>query len=420
MKRMLIWTLALVFFLTGGMLPAAFAAQPARPITVAVDGITVVFDVQPSIQNGRTLVPFRALAERLNVTVDWDGAGRTVTAGDGTNSVRLQVGSKTAYRNGAPIPLDAPPVLVDGRTLIPARFFSEAFGCRVEWDEATQKVLIVSPPRPMEVIGFYALGDSQTSSWKDLFGSAYPQAGPGHTDLVDGLALGWYSLDREGGLLTRSRTGWERPDGWENVLRAARNYNLDTGMVLHLTDGDGTITSLLASQPAMNRAVGEIVNEARLYNGVNLDFEGLGWREDGERLKATRDSFTAFVRLLSARLKNAGKELTLTLHAPNSAYKGYDYRSLGEVADRIIIMAYDYGPKPEPAGPVMEAVEAAKSVVPPGKLLLGISAPGETPESILNKVGIAKRYNLRGIAIWRLGLVSDGMWSQLRNSIEPR
>ncbi|MFZ5631773.1 MAG: stalk domain-containing protein [Bacillota bacterium] len=420
MKRFIVFTLVLMVILAGGLLPPAFAGQPAQQIPVEIDGLPVAFDVNPVIQNGRTLVPFRALAERLNVRVTWEGTTQTVIAEDGKISVRLRVGNRTAYRDGAAIDLDAPPVLLNGRTLIPARFFSEAFGCLVTWDDTAKRVKITSPPRPMTVIGFYALGDSETSSWSDLFARAYPHTGPGNTDLVSHLALGWYSLDREGNLLTRSRTGWERPDGWESVLKAAGEYNLKTEMVLHLADGDGTISSLLTDQSAMARAVGEIAREARLYNGVNLDFEGLGWKEEGARLKATRDSFTGFVRLLSGQLKAAGIELTLTLHAPNSAYKGYDYQRLGELADWIVVMAYDYGPVPEPAALVTEAVEAAKSVVTPGKLILGISAPTETPESILTKAGIAKRYNLNGIAIWRLGLVSDDMWNSLRTTILSR
>ncbi|OPX90574.1 MAG: hypothetical protein A4E53_00966 [Pelotomaculum sp. PtaB.Bin104] len=96
---------------------------------------------------------------------------------------------------------------------------------------------------------------------------------------------------------------------------------------------------------------------------------------------------------------------------------GYDYQALGGLADRIIIMAYDYGAKPEPLDLVIEAVEMAGAVVSPEKLVLGISIPSETAESLQAKVGVAKRYGLDGIAIWRLGLVSDEMWNGLRSTI---
>lgn len=418
MKR--IFLMLLLFLFTAcGFAPAA-AAQEQRQIFVSIDGLPVSFDVQPVMQNGRTLVPFRAIAEALDVQVTWDGAAQTVNATDGKNNVRLQMNSKTGYRNQNPIPLDVPPLNLEGRTLIPLRFFSEAFDCKVIWDNAAYTVKITSAPQPVSVIGFYALGDTQTSSWTNLFGVPYPHTSTGNTGLVSELALGWYSLDGQGNLLTQSRTGWQRPDGYEDVLSAAGSYNLRTEMVVHVTDEDGTITSLLTNQAAMQQAAAEISAEANLYSGINLDFEGLGFRDTGAQLQSVQNSFTSFVDLLSGQLQAAGKTLTLTLHAPNSAYKGYDYQALGQIADRIIIMAYDYGTKPEPVDMVIQAVKAAGAVVPAEKLVLGISVPSENPESILTKIGIAKWYNLDGIALWRLGVVSDEMWKAIGTTIQER
>lgn len=407
-----------VFFLGGGT--TVRAQGQIREVFVCLDGLPVDFDVKPVIQDGRTLVPFRAIAEALNLTVEWDEPTRTVVATDGQTRVRLQIGNRVAYRNDAAINLDVPPLIIGGRTLIPVRFFCEAFDCAVSWDQAAFTVRIASPPKRMTVIGFYALGDSQTSSWTDLLGKPYPETDTGNTDIVGDLALGWYSLDSQGNLLTRSRTGWQRPDSWEKVLEVAKQRGLKTEMVVHVTDQDSTIASILADEAAMARAAFRIRDESRLYDGVNLDFEGLGWQDQGEKLTQVRERFTRFVAMLRAQLKAAGRGLTLTLHAPNSAYLGYDYKTLGALADRIIVMAYDYGPRPEPDDKVIEAVQQAREAVPSEKLVLGISAPSETDQSLLTRVGIAKRYRLRGIALWRLGLIPGNMWQVLRSTIEPR
>ena len=213
--------LALIILTFSFFSPPVLAREQAREIPVLIDNLPVSFDVQPVIQNGRTLVPFRAIAEALNISVNWDGATQTVEATDGKTRVILQIGNKNASKNGAAIPLDVPPVILDGRTLIPLRFFGEAFNCNVSWDQDTYRVEIASGPREMALIGFYALGDSATSSWTNLFRKAYPETSTGNTDVVDELALGWYSFDEQGNLLTRSWTGWQRPAGWENVLEAA-------------------------------------------------------------------------------------------------------------------------------------------------------------------------------------------------------
>ena len=79
-------------------------------------------------------------------------------------------------------------------------------------------------------------------------------------------------------------------------------------------------------------------------------------------------------------------------------------------------MAYDYGPRPEPTNRIVQAVEQALKHLAPEKLVLGISLASENPSSILDKVDIAKRYQLQGIALWRLGLASDAMWQALRTA----
>lgn len=419
MKRIVLCMLSLLVMLTMTAPPVIWAAPPAGELQVYVDGLPVAFDIPPVIENNRTLVPFRALAEALNVQVDWDGTTQTVTAGKDNTTVRLQIGNKTAYHGEAPIALEVPPAAREGRILIPLRFFSEVFDCQVVWDPAANRVQLISPPKAMEITGFYALGDSATSSWRDLFGKAYPEAERGNTDALSRVALGWYSLDEQGKLLTKSRTGWRRPEGWEAVLAKIKEYGLKSEMVVHLTDEGAAIMKLLNDETAIKQAVDGIAAEAVAYQGVNLDFEGLGYGDEGEQLTAVRQDFTQFVRLLSERLKTAGVPLTLTLHAPNSAYRGYDYQALGQLADRIIVMAHDYGPKPEPVNAVIEAVEQAKAAVPAEKLVLAISVPSETAESIKTKIGIAKRYNLRGISLWRLGLISDEMWNALRSAVVP-
>ncbi len=395
------------------------AANGAQDISVNIDGLKLTTDVAPVIVNDRTMVPFRAVSEALGLDVSWDAQRQTVVVRGDSLVVEMKIGTKEAYVNGLPQFLDSAPVIVSGRTMVPLRFVGETFGCTVQWQGTTREVSIQTPPTAMGVTGFYALGDQETSSWNNLFGSSYPNRTRGNTDIVDTIALGWYSLDEQGNLLTRSETGWQRPQGWEDVLQAADEYQLQTEMIVHMTDSNTRIRSLISNDAALNKAVGEIAAEASLYDAVNLDLEGLGWNDTPEEAAQVRKDFTRLVTGLSGQLKKSDVELTLCLHPSNSAYQGYDYQALGKVADRIIIMAYDYGSKPEPANLVYQAVESAAAQVSPDKLILGISLPSENTESIRTKIGIAKRFQLQGVALWRLGLISDDMWKEIRNNIAP-
>jgi spore germination protein YaaH len=82
-------------------------------------------------------------------------------------------------------------------------------------------------------------------------------------------------------------------------------------------------------------------------------------------------------------------------------------------------MAYDYGPQPEPLTMVEEAIEKTVQQVPAHKVFLGISVPAENPSSVSQKVELARRHNLQGIALWRLGLLDEGMWQSVSSRIVP-
>lgn len=412
MKRILRFTLLLMgLILAAG--PSPVSAQPEEEIQVFINGVQLQLEVAPQVQNGRTLLPFRAVADALDIETTWEPAGRQIIAGNSTTRLEMTIDSNIAKVNDRNTIMDTPPVILNGRTLLPARFFSETFGCQVDWESQRRIITIVTAPTQLKIVGFYAMGDEKTSSWVDLFNTPYPETSSGNTGIISDLALGWYSLQEDGKLLSQSSSGWQIPVGWEDVLEAADEYKLNTQMVVHMTDGGGKLVRFLQDDYAVQTAVNSIAREAQIYQGVNIDFEGLGWNESGDELINTQQAFSSFAATLSQELKAQGLELTLTLHAPNSSYPGYDYRTLGVIADHIIIMAYDYGPRPEPDNLVTEAVAQACSQVPPAKLLLGVSAVSENDESLENKLKIAQKYKLEGVAIWRLGLISDGMWALL-------
>ena len=111
-------------------------------ITVTLNGKALQFDVQPQLINSRTMVPLRAIFEALGATVNWNGDTQTVTSSKGNTSISLTINSSTMYVNGSPITLDSPACIIDGRTLVPVRAISEAYGVKVEWQQATQTVVL--------------------------------------------------------------------------------------------------------------------------------------------------------------------------------------------------------------------------------------------------------------------------------------
>ena len=104
----------------------------------------IAFDQVPVIENGRTLVPLRAIFERIGADVQWDGATQTVTATKGDTSISLTINNTIAYKNGQAITLDVPAKILNGRTLVPVRFVADCFGVDVQWVQETQTVLLTA------------------------------------------------------------------------------------------------------------------------------------------------------------------------------------------------------------------------------------------------------------------------------------
>ncbi|MFS0856222.1 stalk domain-containing protein [Paenibacillus taichungensis] len=385
-----------------GTTPNLNDAYAAPAISVLLDDVPLKFDAAPLIDKGVTYVPFRTVGEALGISITWNNKTQTVKAigkvkGQATE-VLLQVGSTTATVNGEKVKLAAPPVQREGRVLIPLSSFSSQFGVNVGWNQSTRTVSLVSPQREMHLRAFYAL-----QSYKEI-------------DLVSSMnsvAFGWSRIDREG-QFTLQGDEYQIPAAAgdvtpQSIVADAANQSIKPYLMVYSLDGNGELTKVLSDSSMRKKSI-EGITAAIAENGfggVVLDFEGLGFKLDAVEQQKLLNNY---VKQLKDSLP---KDIALSLAVPplNSAYKGYDYKTLASLADDIIIMAYQYNPVgtkaqvPEPNSLVDQAIQLALDAgVSKQKLLLGISLNSETSSSIDDKLGLAKRYDLKGAAFWRLGL----------------
>jgi len=134
--------LLLVFVLSGSAL-----ASP----TVYLDGKQLTFEVQPVIEDSRTLVPLRAIFEAMGAKVEWNQDTQTAKAVKGSATVVLPIGSTSPTVNGQIQQLDVPAKIINGRTLAPLRFVGEAFGGNVRWEAATETIFITSSEKRLQL-----------------------------------------------------------------------------------------------------------------------------------------------------------------------------------------------------------------------------------------------------------------------------
>ncbi|MCL2462681.1 MAG: glycosyl hydrolase family 18 protein, partial [Defluviitaleaceae bacterium] len=162
-------------------------------------------------------------------------------------------------------------------------------------------------------------------------------------------AMTWDELD--GAVLNTTSSGgnpWCIPDSYELIADYPHENGVNASLGVYMDDSMG-LSGMLADGQSQNDAVKEILAEATRpydaighspYDGVTIDFEGL----KGADAKA---EFTAFLSALSGGLKSLGMSLYVTVQpvtADGQYYDGYDYRAIGRLADKVILMAHDYEP----------------------------------------------------------------------------
>lgn len=309
---------------------------------------------------------------------------------------------------------------------------------------------------------------------------------------MDAVSFGWSRMeysDDEGVVVNTTAANdneWSVPEGYTDIVEYLNDNSVNTNLNIYMSASESDDAEIiLGSEENREEAVDVIIEELTVdynqlgynpYDGVTIDFENLRGN--------MRDNFTEFLRKLNQELDLIGKNLYVTVqpNMKNSTYfDGYDFKAIGEIADKVILMAYDYNAKsiPQdvmdsgftttPVTPFDEVYYALKTitdditgVADKNKVVLGISMSNigwtvvngqitnsrgntysyseiadmiddgaevkysdkyknpyliydsddgkeivwyENSRSIADKVKLAEMLGVRGISVWRLGLI---------------
>jgi spore germination protein YaaH len=292
-----------------------------------------------------------------------------------------------------------------------------------------------------------------------------------HSSLIDELATHTYIVDTTGGLYIQgnvfptSQVSFANSNGIKTLAVVRNEFN---GELAH---------DILSSPTSTNNLINNIEKSlaANNYKGVNIDFELLYSKDREAFTNFMRDLYSRLHPkgyIVSIALPAKTSESEKWVYA-------YDYAKLGSYSDQVILMTYDEHYPGGAPGPVaslswtQRVVNYAASVIPKSKLLLGVAAYGydwtvkdgktistkslgissaystasangaqilwdniaqvpyynytdskgshsvyfENGTSISYKLNIVNNSNLKGIAIWRLGLEDESYWTTIKTKI---
>lgn len=133
MKKIIKGFVCAVILLLAVFSITANADSDSPSVTVSVNDTILEFDVAPVIEDGRTLIPIRAVSEQLDYDVAWDSTSSRVEIKNNDDTLELFVGKRQYLKNGVEKQMDVPAAVTNGRTLVPLRLIAEELGCTVRW-----------------------------------------------------------------------------------------------------------------------------------------------------------------------------------------------------------------------------------------------------------------------------------------------
>lgn len=337
-------------------------------------------------------------------------------------------------------------------------YFVRAYNSYGSSSDSTHLNITTSPIANLSkklVLGYttyYYAGD--TSSYNSM---------TDNTSAIDEIATQTYTTDALGdisGLIPINQLTYAKSNGIKALCMITNNF-------------DGSIAkTLLESSTNRQALINSILNAMTLngYSGVNIDLEGIYYYD--------RSYFTTFMAELYNALNPKGFIITVAVPAKTSdiltdGWSGaFDYAQISKYASQIVLMTYDEHYPGGTAGPIASigwvenVIKYAVTTMPTSKILLGTAAYGydwsssgtkaygingmyslastnnstvlwdsvssspyfkyvdasgmahsawfENSASLGYKLDLINKYNLSGIAIWRLGLENSDYWTSIK------
>ncbi len=446
---------------------AAKSQMRMMSIDILINSKKLELKDRPFVISERTMIPIRDIAEALGATVTWDGKRNEVTVQLGDTRILLKIGSNTVYVNGTAKQSEIMTQIINARTYVPLRLVSEQLGAAVTWHQSTQTITI-----DKQIVQHALFVDAIHSYTPvDYKGDPTPYRSLQNSGLqVTSISTFAHQVQADGTI--------QAPYGVnQSALDFAENIGLPNYMLIHNLHGSTftkeVLRKVLPDQAARSKLIDEILLNIERYNydGVEVDFEGIGSEDRGH--------FTTFLQELKEAL--ASLDLTLMIAVPakvwddpkNSWSGGYDYAAIGEIVDGVMIMSYDEHWSGGPPGPVSslpwykQVAAYVERTIPKEKVLMGIPLYGydwpesgktralfpvgiesiiakyggmaqldpvsETPfyrytddkgikhqiwfednESIAKKIKVVQEYGFKGVGLWRLGFEKQELWHVLQ------
>lgn len=118
-----------------------------KEVRIFINNNPIISDVPPVIEDGRTLVPIRVIAEHFNCEVNWIGEENTAEIKKDDNVLQFPINSDFYIENGKKLHTNETlSKIINNRTFVPLRYVADFLDCVTVWDDNEYAVYIAEYP----------------------------------------------------------------------------------------------------------------------------------------------------------------------------------------------------------------------------------------------------------------------------------
>lgn len=210
---------------------------------------------------------------------------------------------------------------------------------------------------------------------------------------------------------SENKNEYKVPLGYSEAITAADKANAKKYLMVSLKDDIITIDNksvklsdyIFQSTDNLDKVVSKIVvnveNNAQdiPYDGVLIDFEGFKGQDKAKQ-------FNLFLSSLKVRLDFYNADLLVAVQPVRKAgiayYDGYDFKSIGRLADYVILMAHDYAAK-QLTQDEMDAGMSITPLAPINEIYYALEAITDSDKGVQDKSKIIIQFSMDS-AQWKL------------------
>ncbi|MBS1703024.1 MAG: hypothetical protein JST12_15265 [Armatimonadetes bacterium] len=302
----------------------------------------------------------------------------------------------------------------------------------------------------------------QVTAWVVGYNPASVQRLAEHADQLSTIFMESYMVNADGMPARREANR----DATNRARSIAKDHHIEYyAMINNYEEGSGSdgfdpvrMTKAVATEQTRFSLAMSLMLLAKedKADGVDLDIESM--KADD------RDRYSAFVKTLARLLHGQKMKLSVTVHPKQEARgtwdgnQAQDYKAIGEWADRVNIMTYDFSWSSSPEGPIApndwveRVISFAKTQIDPKKIGMGIAcygydwstSPGRSvgwddlstkptaidpksgevvdgklhfggAESFRQKLDLATKFGVGSVAFWYCGSEDPAIWKLIPN-----